>query len=183
MKIISTWIGKISSTRLMILTLLLMAGFMIFVLPSQSEEAEGISGEAGSPDLSFFYLPQDLYQMAENYESEGREAYIRARWTFDLIFPLVYVAFLAVGISWFSQRLSGWPEFWKFGNLLPVLGGLFDLMENTGASLTMAFFPDRQLIWPLLASISTPIKWCFVSTSFLVYFLLSGAALVQWIRK
>jgi hypothetical protein len=179
----SGWLIKISSTRLMIISLLVMVGFMIFVLPAQASDAANETGSDRSPDTSFFYLPDDLYQMAEEYGETGRQAYIHARWTFDLAFPLVYTAFLTFGISWFVQRLSGWGEAWKLTNLLPVLGGIFDLLENTGTTLAMGVYPARP-DWILVsASLFTPIKWFFVSISFLPYFLFVGVWFFQMLRS
>ena len=180
---ISNWLLKISRGWLVIATLLVMAVFMAFVLPAQSKAADRISGDAGSPDLAFSYQPEEIYRMAEAYRPQGRQAYIQARWTFDVIFPAVYVAFLAAGISWSSQQLPNWPEFWKRGNLVPVLGGIFDLLENTGASVAMALYPARHPFWPLLASMATPIKWILVSASFGILFITAGGALLAWIKN
>lgn len=180
---LSDGLQKISKTWLMLASLLLMIGFMIFVLPAQAADAALESGSERSPDTSLYYSPEDLYQMAEEYGENGRQAYIQARWTFDLVFPLVYTCFLAVGISWFSQRLTGWADTWKLANLLPVLGGFFDLLENSATTLAMARFPAR---WPFVlsaASVLTPIKWVLVSASFLPYFVFGVAWLIQQIRS
>lgn len=182
LKKITDWLLKISSTWLMIISLLVMVGFMIFVLPAQASDAASESGSERSPDTSFLYSPDDLYQMAEDYGENGRRAYIRARWTFDLVFPLVYTAFLTFGISWFVQRLSGWGEAWKLTALLPLLGGIFDLLENSATSLAMAAYPARPGWILLSASIFTPVKWVFVSASFIPYFIFALAWLVQKIQ-
>jgi len=169
MKAISRWLRKISTTWMMVGTLLLMVAFMIFVLPRQASAADQVSREAQSPDLSFFYTPKQLVQMAGEYGSEGRQAYIRTRWTFDLVFPLVYTAFLTVGISWFINRLDGFSGFWLHTNLVPVLAGLFDLLENIGTSVSMSLYPAQVPGWLILASISTPIKWSYLTGSFILY--------------
>ncbi len=178
-KQISTWLLKISSTRLMIASLALMIGFMVFVLPDQARKSAMETGSERSPDTSFYYTPDDLYQMAEEYGETGRKAYIHARWTFDLVFPLVYTSFLAIGISWFIQRLPGWGEIWKWANLVPLLGGIIDLLENTAASLAFSTFPNRLHAALVSASVLTPIKWVLVSASFIPYFLFGVAWLVR----
>lgn len=175
----SNWLLKISSTWLMVASLLLMVLFMIFVLPAQAEGSAQASGSERSPDTSLFYSPEALYQMAEEYGPGGRQAYIQARWTFDLVFPLVYTSFLAVGISWFSQRLAGWKDIRMRANLLPLLGGLFDLLENTASSLVMAVYPAKIPIIPVAASFFTPVKWVLVGGSFLPYFIFGSAWLIQ----
>jgi hypothetical protein len=183
MKRISTWLRKISASWLMAGTLLIMVAFMAFVLPGQSAAANQVSENAGSPDLSFIYTPADLTRMASDYGAQGRQAYIKARWTFDLVFPLVYVSFLAVGISWFINRLEPLPAAIRLTNLVPILGGIFDLLENTGSSLSMALYPSQPAIWLILASVATPVKWIMVSASFILYFVLAGALLYKQLRS
>lgn len=179
----SDWLQRISCTWLFLASLALMTLFMIFVLPAQAQKATGEIGSDRSPDTSFSYTAEDLYQMAEEYGAAGRQAYIRARWTFDLIFPLVYTVFLTVGISWFSQRIIGWHEAWKLANLFPLLGGIFDLLENTATSLAMSLYPTKVQIVLLSASLFTPVKWILVSLSFIPYFVLGAAWLIQRIRS
>ena len=178
----SNWLHKVSRTWLLLASLGLMILFMIFVLPSQAQKSSQEIGSDRSPDTSFFYTPEELYQLAEEYGTDGRQAYIRARWTFDLIFPLVYTVFLTVGISWFSQRITGWHQSWRLANLLPLLGGIFDLLENTATSLAMSLYPAKVQLVLFSASLFTPVKWILVSLSFLPYFALGTAWLIQRIR-
>ena len=180
---ISNWLLKISTTWLMIASLLAMVLFMIFILPAQAAGSSSETGTERSPDTSFFYTPDDLYQMAQEYGPNGRQAYIQARWSFDLVFPLVYTAFLALGISWFFQRLEGWGNFWKLTNLIPVLGGFFDLLENTATSLVMGRYPAETWLIASAASLFTPVKWILVSAGFFPYFLLGFSWLFQQLPK
>lgn len=167
----------------MVASLLVMLLFMVFVLPAQSKEAYRQTGSDRSPDTSFYYSPQELYQMAADYGEEGRQAYITARWTFDLVFPLVYTSFLTIGISWFITRLPGWSENWSLANLLPILGGIFDLLENTAATLVMSAFPSNYGVILTAASLFTPIKWILVSAGFVPYFVYGATWGIQQIRK
>jgi hypothetical protein len=160
-----------------------MIFFVAFILPVQSENATRESGNGQSPDTTFFYTPDDLYRMAKEYGSNGRMAYIRSRWTFDLVFPLVYTAFLASGISWFNQRLTGWAKGWKLTNLLPLLGGIFDLLENSATTIVMSIFPVRSQLLLVIASLISPIKWVLVSSSFIPYFVLGAGWFIQLLKS
>jgi len=182
MEKISNWLRKKTSTWLMLASLLVMVCFMVFVLPAQAARSTREIGAENSPDMSLYYSPEELHQMAEEYGEAGRQAYIRSRWTFDLVFPLVYTAFLVSGISWFSQRLTHWGATWKLTNLLPLWGGIFDLLENTATSLVMALYPAKSSILLISASLFTPIKWALVSVSFFPYLILGTTWLVQKVR-
>ena len=71
---------------------------------NQNARAKAYAGELGTPDTSLYYTAADLYRMAEGYGPQGRTAYIRARFTFDVAWPLVYLAFLVTALSWLINR-------------------------------------------------------------------------------
>ncbi len=157
--------------------------FLALVLPGQAAEAEAFAGEAGAPDTSFWYPPTDLYRMAEAYGPEGRAAYVRARWTFDVIWPVVFTAFLALALSWIYPRAFPPESRWQLVNLIPLAGMLFDYLENSAASLVMARYPALTPGVAHLAPLFTLLKWVFVTGSFGLLLLGSGVALGRWCRR
>jgi hypothetical protein len=180
---ISRGLLKISRGWLVLVTILVMVLFLVLVLPGQAEKSREETGSSRSPDTSLYYTPAQLYQIAQEYGQEGRQAYIKTRWTFDLIFPLVYTGFLAVGISWFYSRLPGWKATWGSSNLLPLLGGLFDYLENGAASWVMAIYPTRLAGLAQLTVFFTAGKWALISLAFLAYFILGAGAFFAWIKR
>ena len=179
----SNWIVQRSKGWLTLAGVLIMILFMIFVLPDQASKSLEITGSSSSPDTSFFYTPSDLYQIAEEYGISGRQAYIRSRWTFDLIFPLVYVLFLATGISWLYTSLSTQDTRWGLSNLLPILGGIFDYLENVATSFVMAIYPDKIITLAVAAAGFTLLKWILISLAFLAYLILFFWAIINWIQR
>jgi len=169
-KELSKWLQLNSSGAIVIGSLMIMLLFTITVLPGQAQSALKNTGSEDSPDTSLVYTPTELYQMAGAYGAEGRQAYIHARWTFDLIFPLVYVAFLTAGISWFIKTLPQKNEFWGLLNLTPIIGGIFDYLENSAASVVMAIYPKLSFA-AYLAPLFTFIKWLLISLAFGIYIL------------
>ena len=161
--------------------LVALIGFLLFgglVLPAQAQRAEIYSNGADSPDSSFFYSTADMYGMAETYGETGRAEYIRARFTFDLIFPLVYLFFLATSISWvFAHAVPDIANRWRLLNLFPVFGVLFDYLENISTSLVMASYPSQSFAG-FLAPVFTSVKWFFVNGSFVV--LAAGVVVALW---
>ena len=154
--------------------------FMALVLPGQSRSAAEAGRGAGSPDTSFVYSAGDLYRMAEAYGPEGRAAYVRARATFDVAFPLVYTFFLVTAISWVFARAFPPDSRWQRANLVPLFGALFDLLENAATSLVMARYPAQTPAAAALAPVFTLVKWVFVIGSFLLLF--AGVAVALWRR-
>ncbi len=175
---ISSFLYRLSSGPV---TLVALIGFLLFgglVLPTQAQRADAYSNGADSPDSSFFYSKTDLYEMAKAYGETGRAEYIRARFTFDLIFPLVYLTFLATSISWvFAHAFPDAANRWRLLNLFPVFGVLFDYLENISTSLVMASYPSQSFAG-FLAPVFTSVKWFFVNGSFVV--LAAGVVLAWW---
>ncbi|OQY35410.1 MAG: hypothetical protein DRI56_10360 [Chloroflexota bacterium] len=153
--------------------------FTAFVLPRQAAKAETQTGTSASPDTSYIYSPDDLYQMAETYGEKGRQAYVRARFTFDLIFPIIYTFFLVTATSWLAGKTLNASSPWMRVNLIPVLGMIFDYLENTFASLVMWRYPTKTLA-AFLTPAFTFLKWIFIIGSFLLLIIGIIGWLWQW---
>jgi hypothetical protein len=147
---------------------LLFAGifilFLLIVLPDQSKKAAEYTPENGSFDTSFYYSPSSVDEKIDAYGDDGRTAYIINRWTFDLIFPLVYGLFIFSAVSFSVKRFQGEILSSWLWVLVAPMAVFFDLMENTFVSLAMGFYPHQYMIFAYLASISTVLKWVFVNT-------------------
>lgn len=183
MKKISAWLYRVTSLGVVLLAAGVFAIFMVVVLPDQAAKAAEYTGEAGSPDTSFFYTAETLYSLADQYGEAGRAAYIQARFTFDLIFPLVYGAFLATAISWFGKLSLAEDSRWRLLNIAPVLGVLFDYLENISAAAAMNYYPGRIPLVAWAAAVFTLVKWVFVYGSFIVLVGIVIYLIVQRLRR
>ena len=177
-KQISDWLRRVSTGWVALSTLLIFILFSALVLPQQATKAEQETGSTDSPDMSFFYSAGDLYRMAESYGEEGRQAYIRARFTFDLVWPLVYTLFLTTGIGWVFGKAFAPDSRWQRANLAPLWGALFDYLENLSTSLVMLRFPDQTPVVDVLAPVFTALKWGFLGASFVLLF--GGIVVAAW---
>lgn len=176
---ISSSLYRLSMGWITLVGLIIFFLFMLLVLPSQAEQARINSGGNASPDTSFIYSTTDLYQMADAYGEAGRLAYIRARFTFDLIFPLVYGFFLLTSLSWIFERVYPPTSRWRLANLVPLLGILFDYLENLATSVVMFRYPEKTSLVDLAAPAFSLLKWIFVTGSFVLLIL----ALVKGIMQ
>ncbi len=176
MRKFSNGLQRAASGPVTLISLVIFLIFTALALPNQASQSEAITGDAGSPDMSFYYTAADLYDFAENYGETGRQAYIRARFTFDLAWPIVYGFFLIMGISWIFRRAFMADSHWQLANLVPVLGVILDYLENIAASLVMFRYPDPTPVVDSLAPVFTMLKWIMVGGSFVL--LLAG--IVVW---
>jgi hypothetical protein len=156
--------------------------FLVIILPDQSAKAREYTPEDAAFDTAFFTPPADVYGKAELYSADGRRSYIRARWTFDLVFPLSYGFFCLTALAFICRVLFGGRFRWVL--IAPLAGALFDLAENSfvTAVLLTTDTPSTVLAWGV--SLSTLLKWVFVNISFIAALIgLSAAVIVLIIRK
>lgn len=177
-KIITFSSGKIA--------LFALAVFIIFnatILPDQSIKAAAYSADAGSPDLSFFYTPDDIYKMAGEFGAAGRRAYVKARFTFDLAWPIVYGTFFLTSTAWLLGEITPEKPRWQLIVFLPPLAVLFDLFENIAAAIVISRYPTLSPLVATPAPYFTLIKWLFVGSSFLVLFVLLVVYICKCLKK
>ena len=179
----SDWLYLNVKGRYAIMALAVFVLFVVFVLPKQSASSQDRSGDVGSPDLSLYYSPSDLYQMAESYGEEGRTAYIQARATFDLIWPIIYTLFLTTAITWIFGRTFAAKSILKYANLVPIVAMMFDYLENLSTSIVMFRYPQYTPGIDALASIFTLLKWISVTASFLLVIIGGIAYVLRWKKE
>ncbi|MHA6524724.1 hypothetical protein [Tessaracoccus sp. G1721] len=153
---------------MVLVALVLFAVFIATVLPAQAEAAGFYTVRHPAPDTSVWYAPDDLYAAAEAWGREGRAAYVDARITFDVIWPLVYGAFLVTALAWVWARGTALGSRWRGVALLPVVAVALDYAENICAATVMARYPARTPVLAELAPLFTAGKWLVLSASFIL---------------
>ena len=147
------------------------------LLPAQAAESAAVSGLDKTPDTALFYTAGELYDLAGAMGEAGRSHYIRSRFTFDVVWPIVYVAFFATAISWLARRGFAPTSRWQLANLLPFVAVSFDLLENLAASLVMARYPAQTPVVAELAGVFTLLKWVGVAVTSAALIATLGAAI------
>jgi len=159
---LSAFFYRISTGWVALAALIAFLVFSVLTLPAETQRTDLYSQGLGSPDTSLFYTGDQLVKMAEAYGEEGRAAFIEARWSFDLAFPFIYSFFYLTAISYLFNKLVKPGSRWRIFNLIPILGLVFDLAENSATTSVMAVYPRLLPTAILLAQIFTPLKWFFV---------------------
>ena len=154
-----------SNKRILIISTVIFVLFMIIVLPWVSQYTEELTGSSISPDTSLLYSSDDLFDMADNYGEEGRDAYITLRFTFDIVWPIVYFMFLASLMSVLIKKLR-LKEKYKYLILFPLFSVIFDFLENILIVAVMYKYPIEMLLFANIAPIMTLFKWSLIGISF-----------------
>jgi hypothetical protein len=94
---------------------------------------------------------------------------------------LIYTLFLATATSWAFGRAFAPDSRWQRANLAPLLGTMFDYLENLSTSFVMLRYPEETVIVDLLAPVFTMLKWSLLGTSFTL--LCGGVVVAAWRRR
>lgn len=153
---------------LVLVLLVLDAFFGGFLLPLTQGIMQGDTGGIIPLDLMVFAPPQKVFNMIERYGEFNRVFYRNVELTLDIIYPVVYLFFFGLAISWLFQR--GYPQgspMRKY-NITPLGAWFFDLLENIVIVTLLMIFPAQpaSLAWLLL--ILTTAKWFFAAASILL---------------
>jgi hypothetical protein len=146
-------------------TLAVFVAFLALVLPAEAERTREAAGTSETPDTSYQYTADDLYRLAEQYGEQGRAHYVRSRYTFDVVWPLAYGAFLQVSLLLASRRtvLGRLPTVLV---ALPVATVAADYLENASAAVVMARYPAETPVLASAAPVFTFVKWNLLYASF-----------------
>lgn len=154
-----------------VLITIMFALFLSLVFPQMTEYSDEMIGKLSSPDESFIYSSSDLYDMAESYGEVGRNAYIKIRWTFDLVWPICYTLFLVAWMVKLSEYIPGKGKL-KYAYIVPLSAIAFDYMENIGTTIVMIRYPLKFEIVATITPVITFIKWIAVTGSVLILTIL-----------
>ncbi len=91
------------------------------------------------------YSPSQARELLVQYGVDGRRLYAVASPTLDTLLPICYVTFFAGAV-----HRCGLPERVGWLAVLPVVVGVWDLLENLQITLLLLGYPDvsdRQIQW------------------------------------
>ncbi len=179
MKKLISFVANRSNAFVVVLSLLIFMSFIIFVLPQEAAKSEAL-GLTDSIDTSFYYTSSDLYRTAENYGEQGRAFYIRQRFTFDLIWPIVYTQFLFVSSVYFYKKTRLLKASWLLHVSLIAAG--FDYLENIMTSVVLYRYPLMTPLISDVAGIMTMMKWSTLTAAFFILIYLTLHAAVTRIK-
>ncbi len=151
-----------------ILLLVLDVFFSGFLMPLIQGMMQGGQGGIQPLDLMFFATPEKLFAMIERYGDYGRPFYRSVELTVDIIYPIVYLFFFGLLISWLFQR--GFPSNspMRTYNVMPLGAWFFDLLENICIVILVSIFPSQPMALGWVLFLFSSVKWLFAGASILL---------------
>jgi len=165
----------------LIFVLFLLDGFFGgFLLPLIQGMMQDGTGGVLPLDLMLLSDPAKIFAMIARYD---RVFYRNVELTVDIIYPIVYLFFFGLFISWLFERGFAPGSPMRKLNIVPLGAWFFDLLENITIISLLGVYPSQPaaLAWVLI--ILTHLKWLFAGASILLILLGIVMALKNGFKK
>ncbi|NMB78220.1 MAG: hypothetical protein GYA23_03915 [Methanomicrobiales archaeon] len=183
--IISDRIIAITSTRSVIAAI---AGFLILAYlinsrPFGAAELMAITGGVGLLDMEFLYSPDQAYAHLAAMGEAGRAFDLTHIIPLDMLLPFFYAMAFSLLITWL---LHGWlpaKSPWHRLNVVPLVGGLCDYLENIGILTMLLAWPAELPDIARFTMAAGFFKFTLSAVSFLIIFSALAGWIVSALRK
>lgn len=162
---VPSFLLTIASGKNAALLAVLFLSFALGIMPALEADIKALSGGVGVMDLLPFYTPEKVSGMLQAYGPEGRELYLAAQWTADLIYPLISASLFSVLLVWLGAGRWWWTA--------PLLA-IFDWTENVAITVLLLQFPafHEPVAW--ISCFFTSAKWAAIAVIFLIVLFHAG---------
>ena len=132
-----------------------LAAFMTLILMPPLADPDLLSQ---SLDGMVFYTPERAFSAIASYGEAGRTQMMWVHLA-DFLLILVYTSMFCLSISWLLQRGFEPAHKMRRLNVLPIIGGLFDGLENLCVMALILAYPARPVALAWLSTVFTTSKY------------------------
>lgn len=126
-----------------------------------------LDGEA-TMDSQTYYTSETFYRYLDIQGESGRQSYLILH-IFDYLYIICSSLFMAFAIALIEQSTVGLKRF-RALIFLPLIGGLFDVLENVIVDLSIIVYPSRVPLVASVAGVFTVLKLVFLGLSIITLF-------------
>lgn len=177
-------LSKTSNWKFILPFFLLFCFFTFYLFPSYQTKLTKIAGEELPPlDTRFSYSLQDVKYLFDKFGTEGRELYTIVAGRVDMIYPIIYGVLLILILAFLSRKVFGLYSKWILISLLPIIGMLFDFLENFNTLQLLNQYPELQQQSVSIGEQFTRVKHIALFTCVGLVLILTTALIVKSISK
>ncbi len=182
---VSDRIISITSGRTMLAALagILVTGFLVNGRPFGIAELKSITGGVGILDMEVFYTPEQAYTFLAAMGEAGRSFELTRIIPLDLLVPLFYALFLSTLITWILHLWLPAESGWHRLNVIPVIGALFDYLENLGIMAMLLAWPVEMYSVAQITMAATLLKFGFSVLAGIILLVAIAGWMVEALRK
>jgi len=138
---------------------------LFYTIPSVTKYIEGMKLLDMQPAG---YSADYVKILFETLGNEGRKAYLFKQIPMDMIYPLLFAVTYSLLLTYLFKRIFTPESKLRYLNLIPVFGGLFDYLENTGIIIMLSVYPQFSASLAKLTAFFSVTKSIFTSLFFLI---------------
>ena len=137
-----------------------------------------LSGGAPILDMRPGYTFADIEHLFAVLSGQGRQLYTTLQ-VLDLILPLALGMTLTLALTGVITRLLPEGHPMEKAVSLPILGMIFDYLENITIATLIASYPNLSPLTVSVASIFTQLKWLCIILACVLLVILAAIALIK----
>ncbi len=155
---------KIANYNFILLLFTVFLVFILYLFPTyQTEISEIIGHKFISFDERFSYTQSDVLSTLETLGKEGREKYSFISGVIDMVYPIIYGSLLYLLLL----KLINDNSKIKWISMTPIIGALFDYLENFSVLYLISVYPNISASQALFSSFCTSMKWTLIAITLL----------------
>lgn len=157
----------------------ILLGIFLAMMALMRVTAAGVaelSGGQGIIDLTFAVTPSKIRQALAGYNEAARSYYQWAFYAVDMVYAMAYCTFYRCAIKSINERLGAGEKAELILPMLPVVGAVADLLENTLMFILLAGNRSEALMWAF--TVFNVMKFVFVYSA-LAIVLGGGLCLIK----
>lgn len=172
--------NKTVNGKTVLFLLIVTNAVYVYMLLVSIPKVIGFSGGLKIPDMMpTGYEPEYIIPLLEKLGEQGRNVYLYQQIPVDLCYPFLFGITYCMTILYLLQKLQKLNHETFYLCLLPVMGGIFDYLENFGIIQMLSSFPEISIAFIKLSAFFTVFKSMLSSISFVVIIVL----LLMLLRK
>ena len=133
---------KMSNWKFILPFFILFLIFPFFLFPHYQGRMAEFAGQDVMPlDSRFSYTYDEVKNDFDKLGSEGRNTYRFVIANVDMPFPLIYGPLFILVLAWLLKKISGKDSGWIFLALFPLIGIMFEFLENFNTLSMLDSYP------------------------------------------
>jgi hypothetical protein len=118
-------------------------------------------------DMTINYSPENAYNLIDNYGKQAISYYLYVMEPFDVLIPAIFGLFLCVASTLLLRNMIK-EKYLTIIYIFPILGWLFDYMENVGVITMLTNYPTRLISVARITNLFTSAKALFSTLSIFI---------------
>ena len=177
MNTLQTLARKYATGKTILVLFILTQGIYLVMLGITIPQVREYTGEMEVFDLrAQGYSTDYALELLETLGEQGRDLYLTRQIPMDLIYPGLYLVTYTLLLSYIFEHAFSDGSFMQHLVFVPVLGGVFDYLENIGIIVMLTTYPDFSSTVAQATNLFSVSKSLFTT----VFFVLLIVGLVKW---